>query len=113
MLPKNRRIQRVYFKTLLNSNKKFNSEHLTLFLHNKKDGSPTVFSFSISKKNCKSAVLRNKFRRRSYSVISKNIKNIKPNFMCFFVFKKGFNKLSYFDLEKQILNLLQDSLVLI
>ncbi len=113
MLPKNRRIQRVYFKTLLNSNKKFNSEHLTLFLHNKKDQSPTLFSFSISKKNCKSAVVRNKFRRRAYSVVSKNIKKIKPGFMCFFVFKKGFDKLSYFNLETQIINLLRDSIVLI
>lgn len=113
MLPKGRRIQRVYFKNLLKSNKRFNSTYFLLYTALKKDKTPSLFSFSVSKKNCKSAVLRNKYRRRGYSVISKNIEKIKPGFMCFFVFKKGFTNLNYNGLENEILNLLTSSGVLL
>lgn len=112
MLPKGRRIQRLYFKDLLKSNKRFNSTHFLLYVALKKDKGPSLFSFSISKKNCKNAVLRNKYRRRGYSVISKNLKYIKPGFMCFFVFKKGFTDLDYIGLEKEIINLLTSAGVL-
>lgn len=39
------------------------------------------FSFSISKKISKTAILRNKIRRQGYKVISNNLKRIKDNFL--------------------------------
>ncbi len=69
----------------------------------------TKFSFSISKKNSKSSVERNKLRRWGYSVITKHIKEIKPGFLCFFSFKKGSVKTEFQSLENEILGLLSVS----
>lgn len=54
----------------------------------------------------KRAVDRNLYRRRGYNVISKIIEIIAPGHLFFFVYKKGIYPLSFSDLEKEILALL-------
>jgi ribonuclease P protein component len=44
--------------------------------------------FSVSKKVVKTAVGRNKQRRRGYSAISKVYPTVKPGYFLFFVYKK-------------------------
>lgn len=78
-----------------------------------KDAQPSRFSFSVSKKVFKRAVDRNKYRRRGYGVISRNIKSIKPGFFYFFSFKKIDKKILFSDLEKEIINLLDKAGVLV
>ena len=113
MLSKARRIQKSFFKKILVEGKRYNSVSLLLYLSlNDKRESPTKFSFSVSKKVLKGAVNRNLYRRRGYSIIGRNIKNIKSGYLCFFSFKKGSNKLTFNFLEKEVLNLLNLSGVL-
>lgn len=66
----------------------------------------THFSVVVSKKVAKSAVLRNKIRRRVYSIVSKTPK--KPYKIAFFA-KKGAEKLTFKETEQDILKLLEKS----
>ena len=65
MLPKSRRIPRESFKPLLLSRKYLNSEHFSLRVA--PSTKPRV-AVSVSKKVSKKAVVRNRVRRRVYSV---------------------------------------------
>lgn len=113
MLPKKRRISRAEFSDLLSNSKRFNSPSLTFYLSKiLNEGGVSKFAFSVSKKVSNKAVVRNKLRRRGYSVIRKYIKQIKPNYYCFFVFKKGADSIKFASLEKEIFELLSNSLVL-
>ena len=73
----------------------------------KKDKKEVRFSFVVSKKEAKLAVVRNKLRRIGYSVIQKNISQIKENFLVAVFIKKGAMKLSKKELEKEIIFLLK------
>lgn len=113
MLPKNRRIERSIFSHILSNSNRYNSTYFTLYISPiSSKNEPSHFSFSVSKKVSKSAVDRNKKRRQGYSVINKNLKQIKPNFYCFFVFKRVENS-KYSEIEKDIIKLLSISGVLI
>ncbi|TSC70546.1 MAG: hypothetical protein CEO12_267 [Parcubacteria group bacterium Gr01-1014_46] len=115
MLPKKRRIERKYFGQIMSQGKRYNSPSFTLYLAKMDVGNglpDSKFSFSVSKKVLKRAVDRNKLRRRGYSVISRNLKKIKPGFFVFFLYKKGFEK-DYSLLEKEINGLLSSTLVII
>lgn len=66
MLAKNRRIPRKLFKPLLESKQYFNSEHFALRVALSHE---TRVAVSVSKKISKKAVVRNKIRRRVYSIM--------------------------------------------
>ena len=111
MLPKNRRIKRGEFKDLLGG-VRYNSTHFLVYIKTIEKTKLSLFSFSISKKVCSKAVSRNRLRRQGYSVINKNIKNIKNGFMCFFLFKKGQYPMSFNVLEKEILEVLDKNKII-
>ncbi len=110
MLPSNRRIERRLFSQIMAKSKRYHSNSFVFYLYpiENDPSKPSQFSFSISKKVLKSAVHRNKQRRRGYSIIKNHIKSIKSGFYCFFVYKKGFYT-EYSDLEKDIEGLLSVS----
>ena len=116
MLPKKSRVSRKEFLKILNSGKKYNSPHILLYVVNlglKESIKESKFSFSVSKKASSLAVDRNKYRRQGYSIINKHIKFIKPGFICLFSFKKGLPPLKFDILEKEIMELLSVSGVLL
>ena len=112
MLSQDRRIQRNFFSKILKEGKRYNSKHFLLYLlkYNKKS---SRFSFSVSKKVTKLAVDRNKYRRRGYSLVSKYLPNIKPGSLFFFLFKKGDKKLTFNEMEKEIIYLLRETSMLV
>lgn len=115
MLPKTRRIERKNFSHILNTGKRSNSKSFTLYLSKIEPGSTVDHSkvaFSASKKVVKTAVGRNKCRRRGYSAIGKILNRIKPGYYLFFVYKKGFET-NFHLLEAEIEALLSSSLVII
>ncbi len=115
MLPKKRRIKRSEFANILSKGKRYNSEHLLLYVSPiDPDGinKESRFSFSVSKKVSKLSVDRNKHRRRGYAVISRYLKDIKSGFFYFFSFKKSSNSIDFSLLEKEIKELLFNSRML-
>lgn len=116
MLPKKNRIPRSLFPKALNMSKRYVSTNLILnFVENTDSKTKEIkkFAFLVSKKVSKSAVLRNKYRRWGYSIVSKNIKKIKEGPLFVFVYKKNNQKLTYNTIEKEVVELLSSSGVLI
>ena len=71
----------------------------------KEKNSLSRFAFSVSKKVSSKAVTRNKYRREGYAVLSKYLNRVKDGHICLFSFK-NINELSFGILEKEILELL-------
>jgi|ERR1700733_1812601 len=115
MLPKVRRVPRELLTNALLRGQRHNSANLLLSVANNSEG-PSRFSFSVSKKVCKNAVDRNKFRRRGYAVVRGLLKKTKSGFLCVFSFKKASmtnsKKISFAEMEKEITDLLTASGVL-
>lgn len=113
MLPKERRIPKSYFNHLIKDGQRKNSQHLLLYISKNGQDKPykTKISFSVSKKVTNSAVVRNKLRRRGYSVVERYISNLKPNLLLFFSYKKGSEKLSFENIREEVGFLLSDLLV--
>ncbi|HEY4508704.1 MAG TPA: ribonuclease P protein component [Candidatus Paceibacterota bacterium] len=115
MLPKNKRIPKQYFPYILKNAKRYNSEHLILYIcpiDSIIKSKQSRFSFSLSKKVSPLASDRNKYRRRGYSVVSKYLKQTKGGFFCFFSFKKSKTKPTFDVLHGEIKELLETSSVL-
>jgi ribonuclease P protein component len=107
MLPKQKRISRKLFTSLLDQSEKpkyANSLHFTL----RAVSSPTNkahVAVSVSKKVSKKAVVRNKIRRRAYVAASFFIKELKPA-LILLVAKPGSENIKGEDLKAEIKELL-------
>jgi ribonuclease P protein component len=106
MLPKNKRIKRATFSLLLNGAKILKNDLFLLkFVFGAEENSQ--FSFSVSKKVSKSAVVRNRLRRAGYRLLAKYIDQINPNVLANFSFKSIPKNDEY--MEKSLKNILIDS----
>ena len=105
MLPKNRRIEKKLFSVFSQNSRRLNSPHLFLSVSENKNN-PSRFAFSISKKICKHAVDRNRYRRQAYSIIQNQLKKITDGFLFLFSLKKTTSRISFGDLEQEIKSLL-------
>lgn len=91
MLPQSQRIPRALFPLLADRAKVFKNNLFLLrvayFKDQPKDNS-SRFSFSVSKKVAKSAVVRNRLRRTGYSLLGPHISNIDSGILVSFSFRK-------------------------
>lgn len=109
MILKSNRLSSRDFELVMKKGRIFNSALFSLKTLKNKDFLGIKASVVVSKKVAKTAVLRNKIRRRVYSVVGKELKNSKnPYFLIFFA-KKGAEKASFNDQKLEILNLLENS----
>ena len=107
MLPKNQKISRSLFKKTINKKKNFSSPFFSLSFEKTNQSFQSRFSFVVSKKIANQAVLRNLLRRRGYSFLQKNKKNIQPSFTVIFFLKKGVEKLPISKFQKELFLLLK------
>jgi len=116
MIPKKRRILRKEFAQILRNGRRYNTSSLLLYqapIISDRKTTESKFSFSVPKKAYPKAVDRNKHRRRGYSVIYRHLEQIKSGYYCFFSFKKITKPTPFPLLEKEILELLSLSGMLI
>ena len=66
MLPASKRLSRTEFSSVFAAGRRFHSEHLTVIYA---ANSPTAASVVVSKKVAKLAVVRNRLRRRAYTLL--------------------------------------------
>jgi ribonuclease P protein component len=116
MLPKKNRISRVLFDTVLKDGAFFHSQNLS-FRVVKAQKRLSKFSFVVSKKVSKSAVVRNLLRRRGYSVLksiigTKSKEKMDNAILGAFFFKKGAEKLGFDEVRGEIEFLLKKARVL-
>lgn len=106
MLPRKNRIRRGRFKELSNG-AALHSKHLMLVAYEGGLGDDPMFAFSVSKKVSKSAVGRNRARRRGYSAISRLIPGVRKGFLGHFSAKKGLETISFNDVFDEVRGLLR------
>ena len=109
MLAKKNRISRALFNTLLKDGAFFPSANLSLRVTKTQKGL-SKFSFVVSKKVSKSAVVRNLLRRRGYSALQSALDREKIStggFLGAFFFKKGADKLDFKSIQSEVVFLLK------
>lgn len=93
MLPRSKRLTTAIFDEVFTTGRTAHSALFTLRM--KKTDGPSRFAISVSKKIAKSAVVRNKIRRRTYSAlraILENPKSFKCNVHVVLIAKNGSDK---------------------
>lgn len=104
MLPKNKRISKDSFKTILQKGTSYHTENFTLrVLPSEKEG----FAVLVSKKVAKGAVDRNRIRRRVYSVLRDSLLHIKAKSKNIVSAKDGAKQLSFESQKEEINRLLK------
>jgi len=109
MLSKQRRIQKKNFPSLRGNGKSFFVDGLTLRVVAQQDKSFSKASVVVSKKVLKTAVGRNRIRRRVYGSLEKFLPTISLGFFLIFYPKSVVEKISSKELYKQISLLLKAS----
>jgi ribonuclease P protein component len=103
MLPKKKRLNKSSFNIVIDEGKPFHSTIATLRLKETTENSQ--FSISIPKKVSKSAVVRNKMKRKVFSIIKELYPDLQKKVMGIIIMKPNSDKLDFETLEKEIINL--------
>lgn len=98
MLKKSQRITRKEYKKALDNTKAFYTSLFTLSYKKTQENKDKI-SIVVGKSVAKSAVERNKLKRRMATIIQKMIKNVVNKGVFIFFMKKGSNKATIKDLE--------------
>ena len=106
------KVTRDLFATVLAKGRIYHSPHLSFRIHTTSQEETSAFSFVVSKKVARLAVSRNRLKRRGRSVIKKIEHCIHKPYIGAFFFKKGSVKISFQELEEEILQLLKKAKVL-
>lgn len=100
MLPRSQRNSTPSFKDII-KNGQFFHDQFFIFRILKKQGK-SHFSVSVSKKIAKTAVLRNKIKRRVYSIIKKISNKLNNGFNVVIIVKLGIENVEYLKLYSDI-----------
>lgn len=106
MLPPKNRGGRQLFVGPRGKNKRFSNNLFSLELLEYGLNKPPQLAVVVSKKNAKTAVLRNLVKRRAYSVLSGEIKNIKNGVGIIVFAKGGLENIDFNTLKQSLISLL-------
>ena len=112
MIPKKNRVHKALFDLIYTTGSPVHSP-LFYLLYINNSNSIQKFSFVVSKKIAKSAVIRNKLRRRGYSIIRKYNDFFNKNIQCVIFLKFGAQKLTFKEYEEQIVFLFKKAKILL
>lgn len=104
-------IRRKAITTVLHKGNTYRTQYISLVLHLSPTNKQSSFSFVVSKKVEKSAVVRNTLKKRGRHVL-RELHTIKT-FSAVFFMKKGISKLSFSELKNNIILLLKKGGVLL
>jgi len=103
MLSHSKKINTQLFKEILNKGKVRHFDYFSVKFLKSPLKEESKFTFVISKKVEKKAVLRNKLKRKAFNIINNNYKNLPSSINIIFFFKKEVKKLKFEVLKKEIL----------
>ncbi|KKT45125.1 MAG: hypothetical protein UW34_C0005G0011 [Parcubacteria group bacterium GW2011_GWA2_44_15] len=92
MIPSSRKVGKDLFETLMKKGRSFTSESLNVRILAVTGGQPARFSVVVAKKMEKSAVQRNKYKRRVYSLLRPFLDKVQPGSVCALFLKKKVGK---------------------
>lgn len=102
MLPKQKRIQKKNFPSLSGKGRSFFADQITLRIIPQQEKTFSKASIVVSKKVLKTAVGRNRIRRRVYATLEEFLPNIQSGFFLIFYPKAPIEKISSKELRNQI-----------
>ncbi|NQV87940.1 MAG: ribonuclease P protein component [Parcubacteria group bacterium] len=105
MLPKKRRVAKVFFGNVSREGKSFHSPLFSAKVLKSAVKKPSRVGFSVSKKISNKAVERNFIRRRGYSVVQNVRKQIEPSYLVVFFAKKESKDVSFIDFKDDLISL--------
>ncbi len=100
MLTKSKRLSTALFSDIIEKGQSFHNPFLIIKV--KKTDKISRFAVSVPKKVAKTAVLRNKIKKKIYSIIKNFEKKIILGFNVIFIAKIGVDKLKFTDLSNEI-----------
>ncbi len=100
MLNKSKRLNTASFINIIEKGQSFHGPFL--IIRAKKSDTKSRFAVSIPKKVAKTAVLRNKLKRRVFSIIKELELSLLPNFEVILIAKNGIDKLDFVELKSEI-----------
>ncbi len=101
MLPKKHRINKKTFEEILKKGKNFSSDCLYIKMLPIPE-KHSIFAFVVSSKVARKAVDRNKIKRRARHIIKKMLPKIEKGLGVIIFLKKGAEKMTFSELEKEI-----------
>jgi ribonuclease P protein component len=101
MLPRKHRINRKLFEEVAKKGKSFSCPYFSVKIAPATENQ-SRFTFVVSSKISKKAVVRNKIKRRTRNIVAKLIPKIKKQINAIIFFKKGVETLTFAELQKQI-----------
>ena len=107
MLPRHQRVSTPLFKKVLEEGRTIHSPHFSLRLVPSHNTLPSRFSISVSKKVIKTAVARNKLKRRILACVELFYPRITGSYLGVVFSKKGAEALEYKEIQKEIISLLE------
>lgn len=106
MPPKNRRLKKESIIKILQQGRYCRGQNISLkYIIDPKQ--PASFAFIVPAKITKSAVSRNKLKRRGRAIVFKFLPRIKEGCLALIFFEKGSTTMKFPELEKEIAKLLQ------
>lgn len=115
MLPRSRRVPTSSFQSKDPSklqSKSFHGSFFSIRANRSTEPFPSRFAIIVSKKVAKSAVSRNKIRRRLYEAVKTVIRDVKPGFVILIYPKKEAQTMDFRDLCKNVRDLLAEARIL-
>lgn len=107
MLPKKHRIGRRFFNEVFSRGQFFGGDNLSGKILDTKTDNLTCFAIVAQKKILKSAVDRNRLRRRVYSAITPLLPHLKPGFAIIVFVKPSLLTIDIKALQEMLVNLLK------
>ncbi len=107
MLPKKNRLKKKKeIEAILKKGLKKNSFSVLIYCSNKKNDSPSQFTFSVPKRIAKKAVCRNRIKRHLREIFRQEILKIIPKgYNCLIIAKKEIINKKYKNIKEEIINL--------
>ena len=109
--PENRLKKNKDFNKILKKGKRFNEEILSLIIL-KNELKYTRTGLMVDKKISKKAVIRNKIKRRIYSLIRNKLSNIKNGFDVLIITKPEIKEKNFFEINKIIDKILKKARII-
>ena len=112
MLAQKRRIKKDSFSLIMKEGLFLHTPGLYIRVLDRKDDQPSLFGFVVPSKVCKTSVGRHFLKRQMTAVVEKKLTNIRPGFSTIFFLKKDFRLITGYNLESEILELLERAKIL-
>lgn len=112
MLPIKRRIKKGLFPKIIKEGVSGHGSNFYLKILDRKDVLPSLFAFVVPLKVKKTSVGRHLIKRRMTAIVEKVLSDIKVGLSIIIFVKKDVSLLPYFEIEKELLELLIKSQVL-